>query len=55
VEYILCGECAVVHEEKIYVADIIDEEGLVTGGHKMAGFLVGAISNLWFFSSATVS
>jgi hypothetical protein len=33
---VLCGVGAVVHEEEIYFADIVDEEGFVAGGGKVA-------------------
>jgi len=39
-----------VHEEEINVTKVVDEEGLVAGWRQMAGFLVGAISNLWHSS-----
>jgi hypothetical protein len=49
---VLCGEGGVVHEEEIYVAGVVDEEGLVAGGHEMACLLVGAITNLQVYPSA---
>jgi hypothetical protein len=51
-DYVLCGEGTVVHEEEIYVAGVVDEEGLVAGGHEMACLLVGAITNLQVYPSA---
>ena len=35
-----------MHEEKVEVADVVDEEGLVAGGHHVAGLLVVAVANL---------
>jgi len=29
-----------MHEEKVDIAGVVDKEGLVAGGHQMAGFLV---------------
>jgi len=43
---VLGGECAVVHKEKVNVADVVDEEGLVAGGVHVAGLLVRAVSDL---------
>jgi hypothetical protein len=37
---------SVVHEEKLNVVDVADEEGLVAGGGQEAGLLVGAIADL---------
>jgi hypothetical protein len=35
-----------VHEEELDVVDVADEEGLVAGGHHVAGLLVGTIADL---------
>jgi hypothetical protein len=35
-----------VHEEEVDVAGVVNEEGLVAGGHHVAGLLVGAETNL---------
>lgn len=43
---VLGSVCAVVHEEEVDFADVVDEEGLVAGGHHVAGLLVGAITDL---------
>ena len=37
---ILCGVGLVVHEEKVNVTGVIDQERLVAGGHHVAGLLV---------------
>lgn len=37
---------AVVHEEEVDVFGVVNEEGFVTGGHHVAGFLVGAKADL---------
>ncbi len=42
----LGGECLVVHEEKVNIVDVVDEESLVARRHQVAGFLVGAVPNL---------
>lgn len=44
--YSLGGVRLVVHEEEIDIADVVDEEGLVTGGHHVAGLLVVAVADL---------
>lgn len=43
---ILGGVGAVVHHQQLDVLQVADEEGLVAGGHHVAGLLVGAIANL---------
>ena len=35
-----------MHEEELDVVDVADEEGLVAGGHHVAGLLVGTIADL---------
>ena len=35
-----------MHQEEVDIAGVVDEEGFVAGGHEVAGFLVGAESNL---------
>jgi hypothetical protein len=35
-----------VHKEEVEVAGVVDEEGLVAGGHHVAGLLVGSVANL---------
>ena len=42
----LCGVGSVVHKEKVEVADVVDEEGLVAGGHHVACLLVGPETDL---------
>jgi hypothetical protein len=46
----LCGEGLVVHEEEVDVTGVVDEEGLVAGGHHVAGLLVGTVANLYVSS-----
>lgn len=48
----LCGEGGVVHEEEVNIGDIVDEESLVAAGHQVAGFAVGAVSDLGHSSLA---
>jgi hypothetical protein len=43
---VLGSVCAVVHEEEVNFADVVDEESLVAGGHHVAGLLVRAITDL---------
>lgn len=43
----LCGEGLVVHEEEVDITGVVDKEGLVAGGHHVAGLLVGTIANLY--------
>ena len=47
---VLCGEGLVVHEEEVDVTGVVDEEGLVAGGHHVAGLLVGTVANLYVSS-----
>lgn len=42
----LGGVGAVVHHEELEVLDVVDQEGLVAGGHHVAGLLVGAVADL---------
>ena len=46
--HVLCGEGGVVHEEKVELADVVDEESLVAGGHHVAGLLVGTVADLLY-------
>jgi hypothetical protein len=41
----LSGVGAVVHEQKLNVPGVVDEEGLVARGHHVLGLLVGAVSD----------
>lgn len=43
---VLGGVGSVVHQEELDVLDVVDEEGLVAGGHHEAGLLVGTIADL---------
>lgn len=43
---VLSGKGLVVHQKKLDVLDVADEEGLVAGGHHVLGLLVGAIADL---------
>ena len=43
---ILSSECLVVHEEKIDIIDVVNEESFVARGHKMTGLLVCSVTNL---------
>jgi len=38
--HILCGEGLVVHEEKVNVSGVVDQESLVARGHHVASLLV---------------
>ena len=42
----LGGEGLVVHEEKLNIADVVDEESLVAGWHHVASLLVGTETDL---------
>lgn len=44
--YALGSVGAVVHQQKVDVVDVADEEGLVAGGHHVLGLLVGAEADL---------
>ena len=39
-KYILSGEGLAVHQQKLNIANVVDEESLVAGGHHVAGLLV---------------
>jgi len=41
-----------VHEQKIDILRVVDEEGLVAGGHHISSLLVAAIANRWHSSLA---
>ena len=43
---LLCCVGLVVHEEEFHVADVVDEEGLVAGGHHVACLLVATVADL---------
>ena len=49
--YVLCSEGLVVHEEEVNFTDVVDEEGLVTGGHHVSCLLVGSETNLYPLSA----
>ena len=53
--YVLCRESPIVHEEKVDVSGIMDDESFVAGGHQMPGFLIGTISNLSHGTSISLS
>lgn len=44
-----------MHEQKLDVVGVADEEGLVAGGHHVAGLLVGTETNLQSEKSWPVS
>lgn len=44
---ILSGVGTVVHEEEVDVTGVLDEEGLVAGGHHVLGLLVATVSDLY--------
>ena len=48
---LLRSVCLVVHEEKVEVAGVVDEEGLVAGRHHVAGLLVAAVADLCAFKN----
>lgn len=51
--YSLCGVGSVVHEEKLEVASVVDEESLVAGWHHVAGLPVATVADLcWWCPSA---
>ena len=43
---LLSGVGLVVHEEKVEVAGVVDEESLVAGRHHVAGLPVAAVADL---------
>lgn len=43
---ILGGVGSVVHHQEFDILDVVDKEGLVAGGHHVAGLLVGTKANL---------
>lgn len=44
---VLSGIGSVVHQEQLDILGVVDDEGLVAGGHHVAGLLVGAVANLY--------
>lgn len=51
---ILSGVGAVVHEQKLNVPGVVDEEGLVARGHHVLGLLVGTVSDLSITSHISI-
>lgn len=51
---ILSSVGAVVHEQKLNVLGVVDEESLVAGRHHMPGLLVATIADLFPTKSAFV-
>lgn len=45
--HVLGGVGLVMHQEKIDVLDVMDEEGLVARGHHVASLLVRSEADLW--------
>ncbi|KAL2277342.1 hypothetical protein FJTKL_00055 [Diaporthe vaccinii] len=43
---VLSGVGLVVHQQELDILDVVDDEGLVAGGHHVTGLLVGAEANL---------
>lgn len=43
---VLSGVGAVVHEEKLNVPGVVDDESLVARGHHVLGLLVASVSDL---------
>ena len=43
---VLGGVGLVVHEEKVEVTGVVDDESLVAGWHQVTGLLVGTVSDL---------
>lgn len=43
---VLSSVGAVVHQEQLHVLGVVDEEGLVAGGHHVTGLLVATITDL---------
>lgn len=52
--HILSSVGAVVHEQKLNVLGVVDEESLVAGRHHMPGLLVATITDLFPIESAFV-
>ena len=44
--YVLGGESLVVHEQKVDISGIVNNESFVAGGHQISGFLVRTVSYL---------
>ena len=51
---ILSGVGTVVHEQKLNVPGVVDEEGLVARGHHVLGLLVGTVSDLSITSHISI-
>ena len=53
--HVLGGKGFVVHEQKVHIVDVVDEEGLVARGHHVPRLLVAAISDLSTSSAKLLS
>ena len=45
--YLLGCEGLIVHKQEVDIAGVVHEEGLVAGGHEVAGLSVGAVTDLF--------
>ena len=52
--YILCRERLVVHQKKVNISGIMNDECFVAGRHQMPGLFVRTISNLNHSDSMSV-
>lgn len=43
---VLCRERLIVHEQKVDISGIVDNEGLMAGRHEMPSFFIGTVSDL---------
>ena len=44
-----------MHEQKLNVLGVVDEEGLVAGGHHVAGLLVGTVTDLMYTLAVSIA
>ena len=44
--YVLCRKRLVVHEQKVDISGVVDDESLMAGRHQMPGFFIGTVSYL---------
>ena len=44
--YVLCRERLVVHQKKVNISGIMNDECFMAGRHQMPSFLIGTVSDL---------
>ena len=52
--YVLCRERLVVHQKKVNISGIMNDECFVAGRHQMPSFFVGTVSDLNYSNSMSL-